>query len=68
MVWRMDGLSYMTKFFTRVVAGGGLRMVGSMGVRLCPHAEPRGKVDKALRLKEQLDLVGEGMESKGLLD
>lgn len=43
-------------------------MVGSMGVRLCPHAEPRGKVDKALRLKEQLDLVGEGMESKGLLD
>lgn len=56
MVWRMDGLSYMTKFFTRIVAGGGLRMVGSMAVRLCPHAEPRGKVDKALRLKEQLDL------------
>lgn len=31
-------------------------MVGSMGVRLCLHAESCGKVDKALRLKEQLDL------------
>ena len=50
------------------VAGGGLRMVGSMGVCLCPHAEPRGKVDEAMKLMKRLDLLVEGMECKGLLD
>ena len=50
------------------VAGGGLRIVGSMGVCLCPHAEPREKVDEATKSMKRLDLFGEGMECKGLLD